>query len=135
MKLTQREVYIFLTTVMRTSSRSKKMPNFMYQGLMEHLRNQYCPDLSQSEIQFLESEITENLDLMMKDMFKGFLGARGEKGFDFGSLLGMMGLSKKESTNLNKKMEGISSEESNEVDKESLKKLDDIVRKGMEDDK
>ena len=32
-------------------------------------------------------------------------------------------------------MEGISSEESNEVDKESLKKLDDIVRKGMEDDK
>lgn len=134
MKLTQREVYIFLTTAMRTSERAKKLPSFMYQGLMEHLTKQYCPDLKQTEMQFLESEVQESLDNMMKDMFKGFMQSRSGKGFNFSSIIGAMGLGKKEADDLNKQMEGVSSKSSIPTDKASLKKLDDMIRRGMEDD-
>jgi hypothetical protein len=106
----------------------------MYQGLMEHLTKEYCPDLTQTEMQFLESEVQESLDNMMKDMFKGFMQSRSGKSFNFGSVLGAMGLGKKEADDLNKKMEGVSSDSSIPTDNASLKKLDDMIRKGMEED-
>jgi hypothetical protein len=45
-----------------------------------------------------------------------------------------MGLGKKEADDLNKQMEGVSSKSSIPTDKASLKKLDDMIRRGMEDD-
>jgi len=116
MNLTDREKWLFILTVMKTSQTGKSMPVEMQQGICEFLRNKICPEIDYKTWEEMEFDIREIKTEVMDLMFKGMEVASG-KSNQFPEAKQMF--NETEMAKLDNKMRG----ELKKIDFDSLKKI------------
>lgn len=78
MNLSDREKWLFILTVMKTSQTGKSMPVEMQQGICEFLRGKICPEIDYKTWEEMEYDIREIKTEVMDLMFKGMEVASGK---------------------------------------------------------
>jgi hypothetical protein len=78
MKLSEREKWMFILTVMKTSKTGKSMTLDMQVGVCEFLRERLCPSISHESWKEMEYDIREIKAQVMELMFKGMEVASGK---------------------------------------------------------
>jgi len=77
--LNNREKWIFILTVLKTSQTGKAMPLKMQQGVLEFLRKKICPDVSYDDWLSMELDIKKAKSEVMGLMFEGMQAATSNK--------------------------------------------------------
>lgn len=78
MTLSDREKWMFILTVLKTSQIGKSMPLMMQQAISEFLREKICPKIDYDEWRNMELDIREIKAKVMDLMFKGMAVASGK---------------------------------------------------------
>ena len=78
MKLNEREKWMFILAVMKTSQTGKSMPMKMNVAVCEFLRERICPNISYDDWKQMEYDIREVKSQVMDLMLKGMEVASGK---------------------------------------------------------